>query len=590
MKRFHLLVLLHFWGLFAHAQPTQFTAGGAQQLYWNWRPDISDSSYEFVLETYNAVYFSSLNSCSRVGIYYWNECTYTKPYFNCTSTSPGVVSCVNNLLFDTLFKVTPGYGEFDSLCGYSNPYNFGMSGNTDTYTRTSPNRYKLMYRGVVTLPEKCSKWHFSIGDISPFDCNGMGDFAVRTSNKNGTSSIAAFEMTNVDSFIYQGYTNGINTIPVNYGSMHMVTINNLDFQDNNSPRCLTPPWHVSPLGQKSMVSPAPFDPDHDSLDIKIADTIYSNVLPSYFPTLNWQFFLMQNANGDFSNDLFMIKNWFAPLPGQTGPNPLRYDAKYNPFDTDSTFQLDAQTGQVSYIPQSEMHPLLYFSIKDYRNGILASETFYFNQFTVLPSNRPLSSFHLDAATLSGGVLLPSGRIRAFHNTPLSFEYDVKISLPAGQLVVKTTADSTLPGNATCQILNNKTDSVRCKFSWTPDTSTNGLYTFYTMSKDSNCVMPFSQYTQVFTHPFEVGAFYVGIQEPLEPMRIQIIPNPGSGWFHVNASRPLQEITIWDVSGKPVYRLKAQQTNSVQLDLSALAAGTYFLHSPGWHPEKIVVMR
>jgi len=37
------------------AQPTQFTAGGAQQLYWNWRPDISDSSYEFVLETYNTV-------------------------------------------------------------------------------------------------------------------------------------------------------------------------------------------------------------------------------------------------------------------------------------------------------------------------------------------------------------------------------------------------------------------------------------------------------------------------------------------------------------------------------------------------------
>ncbi|QLH46969.1 MAG: hypothetical protein HWD58_15880 [Bacteroidota bacterium] len=57
MRQSIQLILSLLLGFHLHAQPTQFTAGGAQQLYWNWRPDISDSSYEFVLETYNAVYF-----------------------------------------------------------------------------------------------------------------------------------------------------------------------------------------------------------------------------------------------------------------------------------------------------------------------------------------------------------------------------------------------------------------------------------------------------------------------------------------------------------------------------------------------------
>ncbi|QLH46974.1 MAG: hypothetical protein HWD58_15910 [Bacteroidota bacterium] len=250
MKRFHLLVLLHFWGLFAHAQPTQFTLGGAQQLYWNWRPDISDSSYEFVLETYNTVNYSQQSTCSRVGIYYWNECSYTKPYFNYSNNGLGVITCINNLLYDTLIKVTSGAGEFDSLCGYSNPYNFGMSGITDPYTRTSPNRYKVRYKGLVTLPEKCGKWHFSIGDINLYDCNGNGDIAFRSSNRKASGSSPAFELSNIDSFTYIGWFDSIQSVVVNMGSFHMVTLNNLDFQDNNSPRCLTPPWHVSPLGQK----------------------------------------------------------------------------------------------------------------------------------------------------------------------------------------------------------------------------------------------------------------------------------------------------------------------------------------------------
>jgi hypothetical protein len=572
------------------SQPTQFTAGGSQQLYWNWRPDISDSSYEFVLETYNTVYFSSLNTCSRVGIYYWNECTYTKPYFNCTITGPGVATCANDLLFDTLFKVTPGTGEFDSLCGYVNPYNVGMSGIADTYTRTSPNRFKVRYKGILTLPEKCSKWHFSIGDINPFDCNGTGDVSYRTSNKKATGSVAAFEKTNIDSFVYKGYINGINTIPVNLGSIHMVTLNNLDFQNNNSPRCLNPPLYISPIGQKSTVSPAPFDPDYDSLDICIADTIFSNDLPNIFPTSNWQLFLMQNANGEYSSDLFIYKNWFAPLPGQTGTNPLRYDAKYNPFDTDSTFQLDPQTGEVSFVAQSEMHPLLFFSIKDYRNGILASETFYFNQFTVLPSNRPLSTFHLDTTTLNGGVLLPSGRIRAFHNTPLSFEYDIKLNVAAGHLVVQTTADSTLPGNASCQIINNRTDSVRCKFSWTPDNSANGLYSFYTQARDSNCVVPFAQYTQVYTHPIEVGPYFLGVRESNERLGLEIIPNPNSGQFLLRSSSTLHEIDILDLSGKPILELRNLNTKSLQLDLSTISPGTYFVLSPGMYPQKVMILK
>ena len=590
MRSFIKFMFFFLSGFSIKAQPTQFSLGGAQQLYWNWRPDISDSSYEFILETYNTVHYSQLSTCSRVGIYYWNECTYTKPYFNCTSTGPGVITCVNSLLFDTLFKVTPGNGEFDSLCGYINPYNFGMSGIADTYNRTSPNRYKIRYKGIVTLPEKCSKWHFSIGDYSLFDCNGAGDIAFRTSNRRPIGAAPAFELSNIDSFTYIGWYDSIQAAVVNMGSFHMVTLNNLDFQNNSSPRCLNTPWYVSPIGQQSILSPAPYDPDHDSLNIQITDTLFSNALPNYFPSANWQFFVMQNSKGDYSNDLFMFKNWFAPLPGQTGTNPLRYDAKYNPFDTDSTFQLDTQTGQVSFVAKSEMHPLLFFSIKDYRNGILASETFYFNQFTTLPSTRPLPQLRIDTSTLVGGLFLSNGRIKAFKNIPLQFEYDILLNSANGVLSVKHTADSTLPGTAVCQIINNKTDSVRCKFSWTPGNTENGLYTYFTEAKDTNCVIPFAQHKQVFTHAIEVGSYPQAIENFNENHELTISPNPGTGIFNVHSNTRIEKIEIFDLSGKKMVEHFPLQQQSFNINLSSLPNGIYMISSPLHRTQKLVLIR
>ncbi|MFM9948070.1 MAG: T9SS type A sorting domain-containing protein [Saprospiraceae bacterium] len=61
-------------------------------------------------------------------------------------------------------------------------------------------------------------------------------------------------------------------------------------------------------------------------------------------------------------------------------------------------------------------------------------------------------------------------------------------------------------------------------------------------------------------------------------RIALFPNPTTGNLTLNASRPLQncEIVVSDYSGRTVKTLKASGTSTVDLDLSAMPPGIYFV--------------
>ncbi|MFY7732685.1 MAG: T9SS type A sorting domain-containing protein [Bacteroidia bacterium] len=59
----------------------------------------------------------------------------------------------------------------------------------------------------------------------------------------------------------------------------------------------------------------------------------------------------------------------------------------------------------------------------------------------------------------------------------------------------------------------------------------------------------------------------------------IFPNPTSGLITIAASKGLETINVFDVSGKMVYsQTSATKQNNVELDLSTLSNGIYFIHA------------
>jgi hypothetical protein len=72
--------------------------------------------------------------------------------------------------------------------------------------------------------------------------------------------------------------------------------------------------------------------------------------------------------------------------------------------------------------------------------------------------------------------------------------------------------------------------------------------------------------------------------------LEIIPNPNSGQFLLRSSSTLHEIDILDLSGKPILELRNLNTKSLQLDLSTISPGTYFVLSPGMYPQKVMILK
>lgn len=71
---------------------------------------------------------------------------------------------------------------------------------------------------------------------------------------------------------------------------------------------------------------------------------------------------------------------------------------------------------------------------------------------------------------------------------------------------------------------------------------------------------------------------VDIEDRLTTEPIGIFPNPTSGTIHLSLPNDINggnDLTVYDISGKPVYRAKLSESEN-QLDLNELAPGMYFL--------------
>ena len=592
MKRVLVIILLATSFITSRSQQ-KYTMGGSGQMYWNWRPDIADSCYEFTFTnrrfTDEGMFWNQI--CSSINLYFWDDCNYGKNYIN----GYWPANTYSNVPLHALLLPTTSGAILDTFCGYP-----VIHPKTDDGQVKEPNRREITYKGLIYLPEKCKTWHFILGDYNNgCTINGSdGEYLIVNNTGVLTSIPYTNKISNLDSFYYDTYLGQTEEwYNTSVNGVYGCSFNNMDFPDNSSPRFLSQPMYSFQWKQDVEYNPGLFDPDHDSMDVRIADTIKQrnrflySAMPTPFPIDG---FSVTDWNGTPTQDVFLNKMYYAPVPGATGPNPQRYTPE-NPFDTDSTFLLDHQTGKTTFKANSIMEPALFYSVKDYRNDDFVSESYCVGQFTIMDDNRLPSYLRIDTASMKGAEFKSNGRIRVCAGYAASFDAWVKLpNDPSGDLIVQTTADTTLPGNGACTILNNHTDSVRLHFTWTPPPGTRGLYNVFVSAKDSNCNPPYHQFRQVYTWSFDVDTCQAPLKltpnPSLEEAGITIYPNPASNKVTITSSKDFRTVNVYTLLSELVLEKKTKRCKELELDISSLPNGMYLVNVDGKYMRKMVVER
>ncbi len=168
----------------------------------------------------------------------------------------------------------------------------------------------------------------------------------------------------------------------------------------------------------------------------------------------------------------------------------------NPFQTNNTFILNTLNGQTSFTPTQSGYNIVTYRIKEYRNGILLGSITRDVCFYVFASgsNSTISADLFNAidtnCTASGSTAGPLGGspILGCVGQRLDFCFYVKSADSNAILRVTDNATLNLPG-AIITYVNQLTDSVRAKFSWSPGLNDFGAKAFILTIKDSTCRPP-----------------------------------------------------------------------------------------------------
>ena len=593
MKNIILSLLLLFICTSSQSQEA-YTLGGYGQLYWDWRPDIADSCYEFTFVNYRFTDTFPLQNyvCPTITLYYWDDCNYDRNYINAN----GLTMTYSNIPLHSNLYATPSSAILDSFCGYPTVYhvkNFAQS--------KTPHRRRVIYKGLVYLPEKCKNWHFSLGVYYTQCDNSYSCSLITYLIFNQTVNVPYYHNTrsNLDSISYNTFgAQLIDYLPTTNG-FYGCSLNNVDFPNNSSPRFLSPPMYSFPYQQEVEFNPGLFDPDHDSLNVRIADTLKEL---SYFttgssPTIPFPIkgFSVVDVNGNPTTDISTLNMYYAPVPGATGPNPQRYTPD-NPFDTDSTFKLDHRTGKTTFKTTSLMEPALFYSVKDYRNNTFVSESYCAGQFTILNDTRTPSFIRMDTSTLQGAILLSENKLKVCAGYNISFDAYVKLpNDPSGDLIVRTTADTTVPGNGLCTLIGQHTDSVRLHFTWTPPAGTRGLYNVFVSAKDTNCNPPFHQFMQVFTWDFIVDSCDAPLSViPIKSNQIEddfvLFPNPANYKLFIKSNSEFSHVKIYNSVSELVFDKRVKKVKSLDINISSLPDGIYTVSFDEKYSKRLVISR
>ncbi len=375
-------------------------AGGELKYEW-----VSDSTWKFTFKFYRDC--AGIPEPNTVQLCYFDYCNQIQPLSIDMPKSP----------------TWPANGKIvaDECPGFPSTCNGGGL----------PGYREFWYEGLVTLPERCQNWTFS----------------VSISARNSTIT-----NINIGGNIYvQAELNNTITNPYN---------TSVDFQNKPVP-------YVCAGGQAEFNSLG--------LDLNGDSLVYSSIQPMG------------------SGSCVVTPN----VPPTVVPyqNPA-FNPTTNPFNTNSTYSVNAATGAVQFVPITQQIAVITIKVDEYRHGVWIGSVFRDIQIVVLNCSFAPTSSKVDEATIAGASYT-NGVFRVCPYTPMSFCFSIATPDTGAKLKITTTLGSIIAA-ASLNISGMGTDSTYNCFYWTPTALDTGLKTFTVTATDTSCRPPGIQLSKTYT--------------------------------------------------------------------------------------------
>jgi len=392
-------------------------AGG--ELTYTW---VRDSTYEFTFKFYKDCNDCTSTAPTTFSMCYYNDCTPgTNPTVPMARVSPSAT-----------YIVQPCPGFLSKCLNISNPI--------DDYE-------EWIYRAQVTLPSRCSVWHF------------YTQLSARNASANIQTAGSLFIEAQLNNQIAQGNSSPTFTVkPVPYVCV------NLPYTYNNGAS----------------------DPNNDSLS-------YELIMP-------------RNSGSACANPHNASTPAFRAVPG--GYGFPAFNLTNDPFATNQTFSLNSSTGQMSFTPSYTGKNIITVKVSEWRGGVFIGSVLRDIQVVIKPCTSTQPTLAIDPSRGTGFRLI-SGRYEGCATQTLILCAQITSTDTNALLTVASNNTLVAPGSV-MNYTGLGTDTVLACLTWTPAAADTGLRIITLSVRDTNCVtaagVPISQTFSIplFINPVTIG--------------------------------------------------------------------------------------
>lgn len=171
-----------------------------------------------------------------------------------------------------------------------------------------------------------------------------------------------------------------------------------------------------------------------------------------------------------------------------------YNIQNNPLQTNNTFSLDPNTGQMQFIPALQGTFTLTLQTNEYRKGIFIGSVMRDIQVqSLICQNQPTINYNINSLvndTLSNNI------IDACTDVPMSYCFNFQASASGTVLIASDNHNVAAPGSV-ISYMGQGSDHIKGCIYWQPTVKDIGLKIFTVVVKDSTCKPPGISLTQSY---------------------------------------------------------------------------------------------
>ena len=563
-------------------------AGGSEFAVIH-RPDIADSAYEFFYRLNDANYaYKRIVSpliTFTISNGYQAELVLTD-------------SCGGRFHIVDTFDMTihlPNIGRYISDTIHQNPYtgypntasiHQNCSGlPADTITRlngeftwfpmdTMTYQREYWYSKIIYLPYTCGKWqiHRYPGGVS-FPPTTTSNYPQIDTSTNMRFDCIPNTYATTPPYVYvYGGNDSVHMLS------HYPLIQFSNLVSNQMPHYLSQLDYRCPINKWTSIPLNAVDPDGDSLVFSASPgnavgwatsyrgqdaAQYGEILPFYahtqynMTTLQWDTLALQ---------MDTLWDGYQCIPGSANqfPNCVTYNHVNNPFDCDSTYSVDPQTGEIRFFSKTVgQHVYVTVRVDEYRNNNWLSTNFRLIRLHTVDSGYVSNpQLVIDTPNVQQATITGPREFTTCSGAQIQIPFDVIEPQSVGNLTITDNHATNIP-TSTMAYTNNNSDSVRGVLTWQTLPTDSGWYSVVLHIVDSACSV--SQY----------------IHQSYEVIKIFVSPNPAT-IVQVNACNDTTiNSTYYDSTGLYTQHFTASDgcDSTVKIDLTIINVDTAVNYGP-----------